>query len=169
MGRVERRGASGDWDRSFLLLSLREKRLYLSKQHKRAAIGPGMAFKHKRLLRFPWNRVSTCLDVRPTPARRRGRRREERSVPAGIRGHCAGHLPVPFKLLYARAYADVPGEGTFGRRRAEPSRGERFHRNRLFEFVEKEKEKERKKERKKGRKNSSRLLFGRGRGSRAAR
>lgn len=72
-------------------------------------------------------------------------------MPAGIRGHCAGHLPVPFKLLYARAYADVPGEGTFGRRRAEPSRGERFHRNRLFEFVEKEKEKERKKERKKGR------------------
>lgn len=76
-------------------------------------------------------------------------------MPAGIRGHCAGHLLVPFKPLYTRAYADVPGDGTFGRRRAEPSRGERFHRNRLFEFVEKRKKKDRTKERK----NSFRLLF----------
>lgn len=145
----------------FPLLSLREKKGYIYRSSTKARWldrcgGPGMAFKHKRFAAVP---VQSRVNVfrRLADAGRGGGggggggggRREERSVPAGIRGHCAGHLPVPFKrFIYTDAYADVPGEGTFGRRRrAEPSRRERFHRNRLFEFVEKkQREKERKKE-----------------------
>lgn len=155
----------------FPLLSLREKKGYIYRSSTKArwldrCCGPGMAFKHKRFAAVP---VQSRVNVfrRLADAGRGGGggggggggRREERSVPAGIRGHCAGHLPVPFKrFIYTDAYADVPGEGTFGRRRrAEPSRRERFHRNRLFEFVEKKQPRERKKER-----IRPGLLFGKG-------
>lgn len=79
-------------------------------------------------------------------------------MPAGIRGHCAGHLLVPFKPLYTRAYANVPGDGTFGRRRAEPSRAEAnvFTATAYSNSWKKERKKN---ERKKERKNSFRLLF----------
>lgn len=154
MGRVERRERRLGSVLSFIIGS-KKKDIFIAQKSSDRCGGPGMAFKHKRLLRFPWNRVSTCLDVRPTPAqaRRGGGGEREGGGKKRARGNSRPLCRPSSRPIQTVVYTRVRGRS--GRRniwptpsRAEPRRT--FSPQPLIRIRGKKKEKrsnERKKER----------------------
>lgn len=169
MGRVERRERRLGSVLSFIIGS-KKKDIFIAQKSSDRCGGPGMAFKHKRLLRFPWNRVSTCLDVRPTPAqaRRGGGGEREGGGKKRARGNSRPLCRPSSRPIQTVVYTRVRGRS--GRRniwptpsRAEPRRT--FSPQPLIRIRGKKKEK-RSNERKK---EFVSAFIRRGRGSRAAR